>query len=314
MEQIAILMAAYQGAAYLKEQLDSILAQDITNWRLIVRDDGSSDETWMILKEYQARCPEKIFIRKNEKNLGGTKNFLTMLQDCAAETTNPEGQYYMFADQDDLWHTNKLRRSLARIKQMEKKYTPAAPALVFSDAAVVDAAGRLIHPSIYGLQHLQVRKRSFSHLLMENLCQGCTMMMNAALAQLVMTIPENARYHDWWIALLAAAFGHISYVAEPLLDYRQHENNVVGSVGFADYVRKRLKGLGEQRLALQANYRQAAEFQKLYGGLLKLEDYRQLEQFAGLPQKRFLERRLTVLKYGFLKSGLLRNLGLLLIL
>lgn len=333
MERVIILMAAYQGEKYLKEQLDSILAQEHQDWKLFVRDDGSSDATPALLKEYSERFPDRIFAEQNHKNLGAARNFLTLLRDCSKAGAISEGRecgtlpgaskeegnpqpscYYMFADQDDVWHPDKIRRALARMKQLEEKYGNALPALVFADAAVVDENKKLLAPSFFGMQRLEVKKRTFAHLLMENLCIGCTMMMNQALADQLEQIPEHARYHDWWIALLASAMGHTSYLAEAVMDYRQHGSNVVGSEDFAGYVKKRFKTLKEQKNSLAANYEQAEEFGRFYEDRLPVKHKRQLEQFLRLRYMNPVKRRITAVKGGYLKSGIVRNAGLMMVL
>ncbi len=305
---ITILMATYQGEKYLREQLDSILNQTEQDWRLEICDDGSKDATVAIAEEYAARYPEKIVVHRNEENRGSTKNFLAML--VAAE-----GDYIMFADQDDIWHADKLQRTLHRMKQLERRYGKTVPALVCTDAVVVDEQGGLLQPSFTQLQHFDMRRRTLPHLLMENLCIGCTTMLNRALVKLVDTLPEQARYHDWWVALIAAAFGHISYLAVPTLDYRQHGNNVVGTQDFAAYVKQRVSKLSEMKNVLAATYAQAEEFLALYGEHpgLSAGHQRELAGFLALRDAGVLKRRLLWLRGGYFKSRLVRNLGLLIV-
>lgn len=306
---ITILMAAYQGEAYIREQLDSILAQEEIDWRLVIWDDGSQDATPEILEEYAACYPQQITVRRNPKNLGSTKNFLSMLMAYDSE-------YYMFADQDDIWHPDKLTRTKRRMLQMEKRYGKETPALVCTDAAVVDREAKPLQPSFTRVQHFDMKQRSLPHLLMENLCIGCTMMMNRALAALITELPEKARFHDWWVALAAAAFGNISYLDVPTLDYRQHGHNVVGTQDFTSYVKGRLKDVKAMKAALEATFAQAEEFLSIYGDHPKLSGERlsELSSFVRLPQMGLAERRLRTLRGGYVKSGLVRNLGLMLIL
>lgn len=317
-DKIVILMATYQGEKYLEEQLRSITEQDYPDWELVVRDDGSSDRTLLLLSAYANRYPDRITVRRGEENLGGTKNFLTLLRDAAvrAESAAAKGErtYFMFSDQDDFWHPDKLRLTLFRMKQLEARYGADVPALVFTDARVVDEGRRELAPSFYGLQHFNLKKRTLPHLLMENMVIGCTAMMNAALAGLVERLPEHARYHDWWMALLAAAFGHTSYLPVATLDYRQHGNNVVGAQGFGRYAGRRAAALLAQRKTLRANYRQAKEFFELYGGRLPGHPAGQLAAFLALPDENFIARRVDALRGGYLKSGLVRNIGLFMIL
>lgn len=323
MDKIVILMATYQGEAYLEEQLKSIVAQDFPNWRLIVRDDGSTDGTLLLLAAYANRYPERIRVCCNETNLGGTKNFLTLLKDAAREYGTGGGQtakhgadgvYFMFSDQDDYWHEDKLRLTLARMKQLEARYGKDKPALVFTDARVTDAKRSEIAPSFFDLQRFNMRKRTLPHLLMENMVIGCTAMMNAALAGMVKAVPERARYHDWWMALLAAAAGHTSFLPQATLDYRQHGNNVVGSQSFGGYVKRRVSTLFSQRDTLRANYAQAEEFLELYENKLPEHAKEQIAGFLALQEQNAVKRRVNAFQGGYLKSGIIRNIGLFFIL
>lgn len=313
MDKIVILMATYQGEKYLEEQLRSIAAQDYPNWQLLVRDDSSADETMRLLSAYAARYPKQITICRNETNLGGTKNFLTLLKDAVAQCGGGT-TYFMFCDQDDSWHPDKLRLTLARMKRVEARYGADVPALVFTDARVVDGEMAELAPSFFALQHFQMKKRTLPHFLMENMVIGCTCMMNLALAAMVEKVPEHARYHDWWMALLAAAFGHTSYLPEATLDYRQHGNNVVGAENFCGYVKRRAGALSDQKDTLRANFRQAKEFYELYKERLPERAAGQLKEFLSLPDKNPFRRRADALRGGYLKSGIVRNIGLFLIL
>lgn len=325
MEQVIILMAAYQGEAFLKEQLDSILTQDYPNWKLIIQDDGSEDGTMPLLLAYADRCPDKISIRQGDAHYGAARNFLTLLHSCANANVQKNCHltqdlavkdkiYYMFADQDDIWHPNKISRTLKRMKQMEKKYGSSIPALVFTDAVVVDENLNTLAPSFFAMQHLNIKKCNFTHLMMENLCLGCTIMMNHALASQLKQVPQYARYHDWWMALMAACLGHISYLPEATMDYRQHGSNAVGSKSFGEYIKRRWLSLKEQKHSLAANYKQAEEFNKLYKAALPRQYRQQLKTFIRLRYMNAAERRITAFQMGAVKSGIARNIGLLLIL
>lgn len=317
MDKIVILMATYQGEKYLKAQMESIIAQDYPNWELSIRDDGSSDQTLLLLSAYANRYPDQITVHQGKENLGGTRNFLTLLRDAVAREGRraADGQtYFMFSDQDDVWHPDKLRLTLARMKQLEARYGADVPGLVFTDARVVDGGLGEIAPSFFRLKRFHTGKRTLPHLLMENMVIGCTSMMNVALAGLVERIPEHARYHDWWMALLAAAFGHTSYLPVATLDYRQHGNNVVGAESFYHYVKRRAGTLLAQREALRANYRQAMEFSRMYEKRLPERSAAQLSGFLELAEENFFRRRVDALRRGYLKSGIARNAGLLLVL
>ncbi len=323
MDRIVVLMATWNGERYLAKQLDSILAQDCPGVRLVVQDDNSQDSTPSLLAACAERFPDKITVRRNLQNMGAAGNFLSLLKAESgsspeqAEEHNAEHTYFMFADQDDIWMPDKVRRTLRRMKQLEARYGEARPALVFTDAEVVDSGGRVIASSFCKLQHLRTEERSLAHLLMENVCQGCTMMLNDALAR-KMRLPEPeegfwpVRYHDWWTALTAAAFGCTSYLPEPTMQYRLHGSNVVGAEHFGAYVKRRAADWKEQRRALEATWKQAEAFRSCCMEELDGRKKKLLDAFCRMPEAGRAGRIRLALKYRFFKSGLIRNIGLLL--
>jgi glycosyltransferase involved in cell wall biosynthesis len=309
MSTIAIVMATYNGERYVGEQIDSILASNYQDLEIYIYDDGSKDSTMSILRDYEARFPQKLHVYQNETNLGHLMNFMHALS-----TTTTD--YVMFSDQDDVWNSNKAAITLKRMKHMEAQLGKETPLAVFTDAVVVDQELKVLKHSFFCSGHLNPYRTDLGHLLMENKLIGCTVMINAALRRILLSrpLPKKARYHDWWLALIAASFGKIGFIREGTLLYRQHGGNVVGDSGFWPYVKNRLSALREQREAIEALYQQAEEFLELYGDTLSDKNREIIRNFAALPEKNFLDRRLTVLHYGFLKTGLLRNIGLLIIL
>lgn len=311
MDKVIILMATWQGEKFLQEQIDSILAQDYINLQLIVQDDASKDSTLKILSSYAERFPDKVIVYENIKNIGATKNFFHLLSVSEAENKDKH-VYYMFSDQDDIWYSDKVSKTLQHIKRMEKKYGKDVPLLVFTDSEVVDSYGERLADSFCRQQHYNVKNRGFAHLLMENICQGCTMMWNKSLAEKIKIPNEGARYHDWWIALTAAAFGKISFLPQATMQYRQHGNNVVGADCFKKYVQQRMKNRKEQKTSLAATFRQAEAFRVCYKEELKKQNQQLLQKFCSIPKQGALARRKMVVDCGFYKSGLARNLGLFL--
>lgn len=308
MSTIAIVMATYNGEKYVGEQIESILTSNYQDLELYIYDDGSGDHTVSVLREYEGKYPDKIHVFQNECNRGHLMNFMHAL---AATTTD----YVMFSDQDDVWNSNKASVTLKRMKHMEAQLSKESPLAVFTDAVVVDQELNVINRSFFCSGHLNPYRTDLPHLLMENKLIGCTVMVNAALRRVLLSrpLPEKARFHDWWIALIAASFGKIGFVKEGTILYRQHGGNVVGNTGFVAYVKNRITGLKQQRKALEALYQQAEEFLELYGDTLSEKNREIIRSFASIPEKNILERRILILHYGFLKTGLLRNIGLLII-
>ena len=307
--RVDVIMATYNGEKFLKEQLDSVFGNIGCEVYLHVFDDGSSDETLTILEEYKKKYMGKVLVHCNEQNLGVTKNFLYGIRKVMEY--NHEAQYFMLCDQDDVWHQDKIQKTLKRMNQMEKRFGEERPLLVFTDATVVNEALETVHTSFYKSQHLNVSKTELSNLLMENKCIGCTVMINRAYEPYLLEIPQNAKYHDWWLALIASAFGNISYVNRQTLMYRQHANNVVGGSDFLAYVKNRFNGRKHQKESLRLNQQQAMEFLSFFEDGLTLHKRLIVEEFITLFESSFFNRRIKAMTGGYLKSGLVRNIGLM---
>ncbi len=258
---ITVLLAAWQGAAYIEEQLDSILQQKGIDTafeesgtgekngppiRIMVSDDGSTDGTREILEQYKERYPEQICLvhrspKRKEKDLAdgippAAGNFFWLLSE-ACKVFEAEGeqrspvcsQYVMLSDQDDVWKEQKAARLLAEMKRLEGQFGEEHPILVHSDMEVVDVNLKTIHPSFFQYQKCSPSRVEFSEILVENSVTGGAVMMNRALVMLLKERPAACFMHDWWIALTASCFGTIECVKEPLYLYRQHGNNTLGA-------------------------------------------------------------------------------------
>lgn len=306
MAEVSIVVATYNGASYLEEQLDSILKNTFTDWTMEICDDGSSDQTIKIAKEYEKKYPGKIFLHQNLQNVGVTRNFLEGAK-------RADGNYIMFCDQDDVWFPDKIEKTLAKIKERENELGTNTPIVVFTDAKLVDGVLRTISDSFFGYNGLNTKNIDLAHLLMENKVIGCTTMFNKAVADKIISFPSMARYHDWWIGLIAATFGEVYFLDEPTMLYRQHGKNVVGSQNFASYVINRIKNIATQKKSLDENERQAWEFYEIYQSYLLEEQGQIIRDFAGIQSANWFERRERLFRYGFWKSGILRNLGLCLL-
>ncbi len=318
MEQVNIILAAYNGQKYIEEQIQSILDNEYKNIRVWVFDDGSTDGTDEIIKRLEEDYPEKVRFYKNPANKGLTRNFLESVLLVSKWVSIEEkhldmNHYYMFSDQDDFWHKDKIKKTLYKVLSTEKKYGNQQPVAVFTDALVVDEHLEVINASFHKSNKLDVTKTDLPHLLMENKLIGCTIMFNQELVEkLGPNIAEGIRYHDWWIALIAATFGHIAYLQDATLSYRQHGNNMVGDQSFYKYVRNRLINLKDQNASIEKNYTQARLFYETYGNILHKNEKVIIKRFINIHTQNWLRKRRIVLKYGYLKTGFIRNFGLLL--
>lgn len=308
MSRVSIVLSTYNGERYIEEQINSILSSSYQDTDLYIRDDGSSDRTMEILEGYRSSTPDRIHVIRNEVNLGVTLNFLQGVCDTTAD-------YIMLCDQDDVWKPNKIGDTLKRMRHMEAQLGKDIPLAVFTDATVVDGSLNTLHDSFFRIGKLDPRKTDLPHILMENKLIGCTVMINASLRRVLKSrkLPEKARYHDWWIALIAASCGKIGFLPEQTMLYRQHGTNVVGSRSFLSYFKDRITSLKKQKGAILALENQAKEFLELYREYLSEDSKGVLRQFAGLQDTGLIRRRVIILKYGFLKTGLIRNLGLMFI-
>ena len=252
METINIVMAVYNGEAYIREQIESILASTYKNWVLTIYDDGSKDHTEELVREYVSQYPNQIQYVKNEKNLGHMNNFLTGAK-------KSQYDYVCFSDQDDVWNEDKLEITYHYMKEAEQKMTTLQPVVVFTDAQIVNQDLQELHPSFHQNSQLNTNALDFPHMLMENKMMGCTMMINRKVIDSLEELPVNGRFHDWWIGLIASGLGTIVYAPVATMKYRQHEKNVVGNISFLQYVKKRLLGLKEQKNALHLTILQPQE-------------------------------------------------------
>ena len=172
-EEIAILLATYNGEKYLSEQLDSLLNQSFQKWCLYVHDDGSKDKTVSILRDYAAKYPDKIILIDAPPTGGAKYNFLFLLNVVDAP-------YFMFCDQDDVWLPEKIEKTYRWMKAVEQD----KPALVFTDLQVVDQDGKLVAPRMSEYQKLNMKKSRAEDFLAENVVTGCTVMINRQLVDL----------------------------------------------------------------------------------------------------------------------------------
>lgn len=222
---IEILLSTYNGEQYLADQIDSILAQNYRNWRLLIRDDGSTDNTLVILKSYHKKYPDKIIIfEDNMGNLGVTKSFSLLV-------SKSDSDYVAFCDQDDVWLPDKLHLTYQKIKEVEKGVIPGTPIMVFSDLTVVDKDLNVISESLWDYQKLdpKISKNLYS-ILAQNIVSGCTILMNRNAKKISFPIPTNLFSHDHWVAINTCKYGVNVYVEKPLIMYRQHGVNEIGAI------------------------------------------------------------------------------------
>ncbi len=306
---IDILMATYNGEKYLCEQLDSILRQSNKNWRIIIRDDCSTDNTVTIIQEYQAQYPDKVVLIQADSPSGSAQN--NFFQLIKYWQQHGDANYIMFADQDDVWMQNKIQRTLHHMQILEQHYGRNIPLLVHTDLMVVDAELNVINPSMFAMQNMDANRDQLNHILVQNIVTGCTMMVNKPLLDMVAEIPQHAIMHDMWLALIAAAFGQIGFVDEAAILYRQHGNNANGAknVRTLRYFLWKLIGAKEIHHGLIKQYHQAEELLNLYGTVLDEQQQNMLQAYGAMESYSIVQKYRVLKKYKLYKKGFVRVLG-----
>lgn len=305
---VAICMATYNGGPYLAQQIDSILKQTYENWVLFIRDDGSSDDTQSVIRQYVRQYSEKIVFITDATLKGGSakKNFASILHWVKK---NYSFHYFMFADQDDVWLDTKIEKSMNLL--LENESSPEIPLLVHTDMKVVDQNLGILGESFFEYRALNPDVTDLRHLLIQNNVTGCTMLWNKALNDLVDTEKDAVAMHDWWFALAASTFGRILPLKESTNLYRQHGNNVVGAtkVNTLGFILKRLAGSNHVRKTLKMAVQQAAAFLDQYHDMLSDEQRKILSEFAGLYSHNKIKRMLIVCQGAYLKQGIVQIIG-----
>ncbi len=306
MDEILVLLAAYNGEKYIADMIDSVLNQDHKNIKIVLSDDNSSDSTLDILEDYANRYPEKIIHYKSGERFGNAQShFMHLL------TKFNNSKYIMFCDQDDIWHKDKVSRTLRLMKQLENERK--IPVLVHTDLHVVDQELREISPSFCKYSNIDGNRVRLNQIIVHNVVTGCTVMINECLAKMATAKPipmEKVVMHDWWIAILAACCGKIGFLDEKTIEYRQHNNNTVGaknvrSIGFLlDWLKSR-----KMKKSMERCVNQAQAFLGCYSDVLPEDKLQLIKAFVSTSKKGIIGRDIIYLKYKIHKYGLTRILA-----
>lgn len=267
MYTVQVLLSTYNGEAYLKEQLDSILNQKNVAVKLFVRDDGSSDGTVDILRAYAA-LHENIQYLCGE-NCGVVASFFRLF-----ELSDPDVDFYALSDQDDVWDEDKLSIACQKLEQMRKSKSPqkkkhdsqirtfATPLLYCCDAWNTDDALNLLPESMQTAGKELIP--DFRNALIENIARGASIVFNQALMSYIrISMPQDIYMHDWWLYLVASCFGEVCYDSAAHYKYRQHAGNALGAAAPSGCSRffRRLK---QSRTNSGHISRQAKAFERIY--------------------------------------------------
>ena len=238
---VDVVLAAFNGERYVAAQIESILAQTLRSFRLLIRDDGSVDGTWAILEKYAAR-DTRITLLQDRTHVGHVASFESLLQAVRAP-------FFALCDQDDVWHSDRLRASVDALNVSGR-------ALAYSDLELVDRSGRPLGLSMW--QQGRVAPLSgicTAALLIRNSVTGCSVSGRSDILRTALPFPENIPVHDWWLALVASELGGLVAISRRLVRYRQHGENVLGASGWGTTaVRARMRRF-QMNLAEYAGHR-----------------------------------------------------------
>jgi len=257
-----------------------------------------------MLSVYADKYPDKFVITQRKKNSGSAKhNFMDII-------IKNKSAYVMLCDQDDVWLPDKIEKTLSQMKKMEQMY-PNTPILVRTDLCVVNNDLDVINPSYKKAMHSNFGRTELRHVLIQNTFAGCTAMYNKVLADLIIDEPDYCIMHDWWIELVASAFGKLCHIDEPTALYRQHDKNEIGAkdVRKLSYKIDRVIHYKEVKEAIRITYKQAESFLKIYKDKLQKNQIVLLERYCMMPTLSKLSRWKTICSLGTYKNGLSRNIA-----
>lgn len=225
---VQILMSTYNGESYLKEQIESILAQTYGDIQLLIRDDGSTDSTIDILRQYSKENSNIHYYTGS--NMGAQASFFDLFKHV-----DGKADYIATCDQDDVWLADKIESAVDKLKEVSE------PALYCSRLQLVDKDMSILEDHL----RRQSPAIAFGNALIENICTGCTMVINRKLFEIVDgKWPKKSTIHDWWFYQIALCFGTVVYDETPHIYYRQHGNNEIGlDSNRIDLIRRQLHSL-----------------------------------------------------------------------
>ncbi len=299
----SILLATYNGERFIKEFLCSC------PWdkgaKLIVRDDGSTDNTVNIIREFVSNNDVNLTLLEGER-LGAMGNFAKLLEQVDTD-------YFFFADQDDVWEENKIPFMLEAMKQYELKAGENTPLLLYCDAFLIDASGNKFQDSLYSRTTIPNKwNEEFKNVLVMPHVPGCTMLGNKALAKAAVPIAKESVMHDAWVLQIAGALGKIHELDISLVRYRQHDANVFGAkvMTFGTIFKKICDGIKPKYESIVKSQIQAKALLEHCGDLMSNDKKELCKAWANATNEPWLKRRIIYAKYGFRKAGLIHNVVL----
>ena len=307
LHEIDILLSTYNGEKHLPEQIESLFEQTFNDWRLMIRDDGSTDATVPLVQSLVLEHPDKvIFIEDELGNLGPSQSFSILMSHSSAP-------YIAFCDQDDVWMQDKLELQLQEMIKAEEKSGEDTPILIHTDLKVVGESMKEWSDSFWQYQHINpVKMKKLNRLLLQNSVTGCTCLLNRSLIEKSSPIPGQAIMHDWWFALLAVSLGEIRSINTATVKYRQHAMNDTGTKEWN--LRHVLSAMFRGRKQLHEDFIKTRNQAKvlLESGTLNEEHIGIVSRYIDLFDHGYVFKRLVIIRMRFFKYGFFRNIGFLL--
>ncbi|MDN4088832.1 glycosyltransferase family 2 protein [Paenibacillus polymyxa] len=297
--RVQILLSTYNGEQYIEEQISSLIRQEGVSVQILIRDDGSTDNTLEKLEHLKKLYPQQIVIFKGE-NRGVVQSFFDLIL-----MSSNEFDVYAFCDQDDVWNKDKLITAVSSLN----KFANNVPLMYCSATQMVD---QWLTPMKKWPVALR-RPLSHYNALIENVCVGCTMVFNKTTMELVKNnIPLNVKnviMHDWWIYLCVSSFGRVVFDPQPSILYRQHHNNVLGGAtnGWKSKWSKRWNRFinGKNHYILS---RQAIEFAQTFQQKLDDQKQQEISRFISFQSKNIIKRAIYIFRAPFYRQSVIDNL------
>ncbi|MDP1762777.1 MAG: glycosyltransferase family 2 protein [Sediminibacterium sp.] len=284
---VSVVMATYNGAKYLAQQIQSLLDQTVVPNEIIICDDASTDHTLAIIKQFSSHPQIKYNV--NGTRLGVVRNFKK-----AVSLATP-GHYIALCDQDDIWLPEKIEKSIHALSIIDDGHTPA---MIYSDLVLISSNEEVLNPSVDNELGHDKYKHCLQTLLFGNFVLGCTVMMNMQMRERFSDIPENKSFnHDAWITLIAFSFGKVSSLNRPYIKYRSHDNNVT----FTNHRKKnRIARIQNHLFSLFAKTDFLEEeiilvqtFYNQYQDRLSTGEKKMLQNFINLSKRSYLQKKIA---------------------
>lgn len=297
MASVAILMCTYNGESFLAEQLGSFVRQTFPHWSLHVSDDGSQDGSLTLLNDFSGRHDGRVQIIDGPHK-GFVANFLGLT--CRDDI---DADFYAWSDQDDVWKEEKLERALAWLQTVPSN----VPALYCGRTELIHECGMS-----RGFSPLFRRPPHFSNALVQSIAGGNTVVFNQAARALLKEAGKGVDVpsHDWWLyQIVSGAGGTVFYDPEPMVLYRQHDENLMGTNSDWSARLQRIRMLFDGRFE-DWNTRNIQALESMQHRLTK-EHQATLAEFKAARTEKLVKRILGFQRAGLYRQTLLGSLGLI---